>query len=439
VVTLGNGALAGCTGLTNVGIPDGVLRVGHYAFSDCAGLQRVTVGRNVSSLGWGAFSGCVQLERITLPDTATNLGNGVFMGCRALAEVTLPRTLTLIPDDLFNDCRTLGQIDIPESVTSISSSAFSFCSRLTTVRIPGGVTSIASSLFWGCTNLTQITIPDGVTFIGDSAFRDCSGLSSLTIPEKVASIADRAFAGCSGLEVLVIPGSVASLGKRVFNGCPKLREISVAPGSPKFSSIDGVLFGGLDDGVLVRPGAVLLRCPEGWVGRYRIPSGVQRIEEGAFANCAGLTSITVPMGVAEFGGGVFSVTGSGLTSLRELYFEGDAPAGPLASASTLFGSDRTVNLYRMPGSTGWTGFSYLGPTLTFDRRVEPESLRVKAGSFGFNVIGTSGPSFEVEACSDLAQPDWTRITPNLVDGSSVEVSDPKWTNSASRFYRVRMP
>lgn len=45
----------------------------------------------------------------------------------------------------------------------------------------------------------------------------------------------------------------------------------------------------------------------------------------------------------------------------------------------------------------------------------------------------------VEACRDLAAPDWTSVSTNtLIDGSSY-FSDPQWTNYPARFYLVRSP
>jgi hypothetical protein len=48
-------------------------------------------------------------------------------------------------------------------------------------------------------------------------------------------------------------------------------------------------------------------------------------------------------------------------------------------------------------------------------------------------------SVVVEACTDLALPDWSPVGTNtLVEGWSY-FSDPEWTNYANRFYRLRSP
>jgi hypothetical protein len=64
---------------------------------------------------------------------------------------------------------------------------------------------------------------------------------------------------------------------------------------------------------------------------------------------------------------------------------------------------------------------------------------VRTNQFGFNIQWASDRVVVVEACEDLANPVWTPVGTNtLTDGSSY-FSDPQWTNSPARFYRLRSP
>jgi hypothetical protein len=45
----------------------------------------------------------------------------------------------------------------------------------------------------------------------------------------------------------------------------------------------------------------------------------------------------------------------------------------------------------------------------------------------------------VEACTNLANPDWQPVQTNLLATGSVYFSDPQWTNYPGRFYRLRSP
>jgi len=46
-------------------------------------------------------------------------------------------------------------------------------------------------------------------------------------------------------------------------------------------------------------------------------------------------------------------------------------------------------------------------------------------------------SIVVEATADLAHPAWAPVSTNTLTGGSSYFSDPQWTNSPSRFYRLR--
>jgi len=67
--------------------------------------------------------------------------------------------------------------------------------------------------------------------------------------------------------------------------------------NPAYTSVDGVLF----DKAL----STLLQCPGGKTGAYRVPGTVTAIGLSAFANCRGVTSVTIPEGVQTIGNSAF--------------------------------------------------------------------------------------------------------------------------------------
>lgn len=87
VVSIGSGAFCHCTGLTSVSIPDSVTSIGS-AFSDCSNLEIVTIGNNVTSIGSWAFRNCARLNNITIPDSVTYIGEQAFAYCSMLNSVT---------------------------------------------------------------------------------------------------------------------------------------------------------------------------------------------------------------------------------------------------------------------------------------------------------------------------------------------------------------
>ena len=178
VQNIGNGAFAGCYGMTDITIPDGVTSIGDSAFDGCSALTEISIPGTVSSIGDSAFYGCSALTEISIPGTVSSIGDSVFSGCSALTEISIPDTVSSIGDSAFSRCSALTEISIPSTVSSIGSYAFSGCA-LREVEIPQGITSIQSRTFQYCTQLTKITIPDSVTSVETCAFDNCPVLKNV--------------------------------------------------------------------------------------------------------------------------------------------------------------------------------------------------------------------------------------------------------------------
>ena len=172
------------------------------------------------------------------------------------------------------------------------------------IIIGSGVTSIGDYAFFSCSVLTSVTIPNSVSSIGQEAFCSCIGLTGVTIPNSVKSIGARAFNGCYNLLSVTIPNSVTNIiGGSAFWGCYRLTKITVASGNPNYSSDSyGVLFN--------KSKTELIQCPGAFKGNYKIQSTVANIGDWAFANCTGMTDVTIPNSVTNIGEGAFcSCTG----------------------------------------------------------------------------------------------------------------------------------
>ena len=157
-------------------------------------------------------------------------------------------------------------------VTSIGESAFSYCSKLTSVTIPDSVKLIGNSAFYSCSGLCSVPIPGSVTEIGGSAFEDCISLSSVTIPGSVTSVGNYAFSGCSSLESIIVAND-----NKVYhskNNCIIETESKT-------------LIAGCKNSIIPSDGSVM------------------KIGDGAFQNCTGLTSVTIPDGVTSIGESAF--------------------------------------------------------------------------------------------------------------------------------------
>ena len=136
--------------------------------------------------------------------------------------------------------------------------------------------------------VTYNNVTYSVTEIGSKAFRKCSGLTSVSIPNSVTKIGDSAFGKCTGLTSFTLPNSVTSVGDWIFE------DVDNFP-------------------VTVYNSSCFVILKNSHSGAYTIPAGIKTIAGGAFTNCTGLTSVTIPNSVTTIGEEAFAKTG--LTSV----------------------------------------------------------------------------------------------------------------------------
>jgi len=101
-----------------------------------------------------------------------------------------------------------------------------------------------------------------------------------------------------------------------------------------------------------------------------------------------------------------------------------------------------VFLYYLPGTAGWSGPFFAGRWARLWNpliQTSDPSFGVRTNRFGFNVTGTTNLPVVVEASTSLAGPTWVPLQEDLLADGSLYVGDPEWTNSPTRFYRIRSP
>ena len=245
--------------------------------------EKVYVGSTeltVTSIGAGAFSGCSNLTSVTIPEGVINIGGGAFSGCSGLTSVTIPEGVTSIGDYAFRDCSGLTSISV-ESGNPVYDSRNNCNALIETATntliagcnntiIPKGVTSIGNNAFLGCSGLTSVTIPEGVINIYGGAFAGCSNLSSVTIPEGVINIGAGAFVGCSNLTSVTIPEGVTSIGNYAFydSGLATVTSLIKDP-----FEIDSSVFSNWDTSIGEEITSATLYVPAGTKEKYEATSG----------------------------------------------------------------------------------------------------------------------------------------------------------------------
>lgn len=330
-------AISGSVAIPNAipspnGTPLRVVAIADYAFTDCTEITAIRIPAHIAAIGICAFSGCTALQGIEVdddneafcaaagtlfsrdkrtilrhpprkgetyevPSGVVAIGDYAFADCDELTALTLPKNLISIGEGAFYNCRNLQTLTLPDSVKTIGNYAFSDCSQLQSISLPHGITTIQCGTFYNCHKLTAVRIPSSVTSIDYGAFYGCSALVSIALPPSLTTIGDHAFFGCQALSSITIPNSTASIGISAFNACSRLQRFEVAEGNECYCTADGVLFS--------RGMQSLVSCPNGKVGVYAIPQGVQEIGYYAFAYCSRLTAIHIPSSVTNVPPGAF--------------------------------------------------------------------------------------------------------------------------------------
>lgn len=335
--------------------------------------------------------------------------------------VTIPDTINSLPVTAihfmaFNNAYGLTNIIFPNSLNTIESATFSWCTSLTSVTIPNGVTNIGNGAFYHCNLLTNVALPDSLTSIAPETFELCPVLAGISIPSNLTSIGDDAFGWCSRLTNISIPNSVTNIGNSAFVFCNSLTNVSIGNG---VTGIGDTAFEGCSG-----------------LTNVTIPNSVTHIGAGTFSYCAGLTSVIV-------GNGITSITNDPFyndSNVKGLYFNGNAPT----LALNVFSSVPNATIYYLPGTTGW------GPTfggLPAKPWMLPYPLilnnqpasGIKTNPSGFTISWATNLAVVVEACTNLAMPDWRPVRTNTLTAGSAAFSDPQWTNYPGRFYRLRSP
>jgi hypothetical protein len=122
-------------------------------------------------------------------------------------------------------------------------------------------------------------------------------ITDVVIEDGVTHIGNFAFCGLKRLRTVTIPASVTSIGEGTFRNCDSLTTITVASDNAHYTTEDGVLFN--------KDKTTLIRYPQGRSGAYTIPYGVTTIGATAFYSSTGLTSVTIPNTVTTIEPGEF--------------------------------------------------------------------------------------------------------------------------------------
>jgi len=191
-------------------IPESVRVINENAVAFCSELTGLIIPNTVTEIEKYAFYAC-DLKTIVLPNQLTSIKEGTFYNS-GIREIVIPDSVITVDMAAFSDCKELIAVTIPDSLINIGFFAFCCCDSLTTVTIPDSVTTIEPYAFEHCYNLTSVTIPDSVTDIGEGAFYGCDSLAIYGNKESFA----RQYAEENNISFVVIENYQAINGEEKF-------------------------------------------------------------------------------------------------------------------------------------------------------------------------------------------------------------------------------
>ena len=350
VKKVGHGTFSGCSQLTRVRLPRYLEKIEDYAFEYTA-LEEVELPYGLKEIGDYAFLSTA-LEEVELPYGLTKMDSGAFAYTR-LKSVSLPSTLEIMnaPNEAveinpFHGNPFLTSIKVDEGnkvyksdgncVIRIADNMLAVGCRAS--EIPSYVERIGNYAFYEA-GLTSLTLPEGLVSIGKFAFYRNGGLTKLSLPQSLESIGYCAFSECVGLESVDFGARFESMDYDAFELCVNLASITASPENESYFAEGNCLIRKWDN-------TLVLGCYTS-----EIPSGVERIGEGAFAGQTRLESIAFPKSVTVIGKGAFMYTG-----LKELKL----PSGLKEIGDNAFKDCMEIVHVALPGSVESVGSKVFG-------------------------------------------------------------------------------
>ncbi len=218
--------------ITKVVIENGVTTVGNYSFIGCTNLKEIVWPTNGSmkTIGYGAFAYCSMLSNVTFPNGLVTIGTYAFDNDSALKTISLPKSLRRINNCAFMHCTHLTRVAIPARVTVIGNYAFYGCYDIASVTGGAGLVSIGRQAFMHCWGLKKFSIGSKkLKKIGVGAFACDSRLRTIFI-KKTTKLTKKGVKGSlylSSIKTVKVKKSKVRKYKKIFKRSNSGKSVKV--------------------------------------------------------------------------------------------------------------------------------------------------------------------------------------------------------------------
>ena len=316
------------SGVTEVTIPDSVMRACYGAFNGCEALNKVCLGNGIKAIGVAMFNGCSSLKNVEIGQSVKIIGNSAFRDCKALETIIIPKSVEKIEGAAFYGCSGLKDVYITEKTIYVDELKSILRNDGLTVHTPVGsaaerlaadykvkiahdtpdnpsdntedfIMIIEGGILTSCYgSKSRVEISEEVTKIGDRAFENNRDITEVIIPETVTAIGFCSFLNCENLKHFEAPSHLESIGGFAFRDCKQLETVT------------------LNEGLSEIAGNTFRDCES--LKSIVIPTSVKKIESYAFENCKRLETISFEGNGILFGGKGYIDTFRGCESLKTI-------------------------------------------------------------------------------------------------------------------------
>ncbi|MBQ8374062.1 MAG: leucine-rich repeat protein [Clostridia bacterium] len=230
VASVGEYLFNGCTGLTEISLPETVTAIGAYAFAGCENLVAVYGLSSVQTIGDYAFLNASKLATSMEGQETLDLSGAVSIGRGAFATADEKTNGDIFTFEILDTVAAYKTVKFGGSLKSVGVQAF-YNGGMTAISLPASVQTVGYGAFASADNLTAITIEenenyfaeDGVLYrnVADAyelaAYPAAKTAASYTVKEGTVSVLAYAFNGLNGaLEEVELPYSVKLIGDSAF-------------------------------------------------------------------------------------------------------------------------------------------------------------------------------------------------------------------------------
>ena len=369
-------AFFGCVSLTSVEIPSNITKISYCSFACCYNLEEVNFrGENIETIDSECLA-YTKIKNIKITKNVKNVVGTAFEACEELENIyidsennsyvyeknilmTSDKTQIIFVSKKYYSSVT--RFDIPNGVEEFNANISNF-TNIKEITIPDSLKTVNPD-YWP-NSIEKVIIDDKNKFL--KLNEDCiysrdnqnliycfSKQQNITLTNSCTTIKSRAFKGATVAEKITLSKDVTTIESFIFTGLKNLKEVNLGE---KVSNMDGLAWRYCDSdfdinidknneyytaenrvvynknkdklmnvtykiqGEFTVSDTVKVIGNSAFNGQDKmkniiLKNGIERIEFGAFWDCAELKSIDVPNSIIEMQGDVF---GGNTLNLKEI-------------------------------------------------------------------------------------------------------------------------